>query len=62
MINKGKIVSEDQIAQNLWEMDEEINSNVINVYISHLRKKIDKDFDKKLIKTFRGMGFKISDE
>jgi DNA-binding response OmpR family regulator len=62
MINKGKIVSEEQIAQNLWEMDEEINSNVINVYISHLRKKIDKDFDKKLIKTFRGMGFKISDE
>jgi DNA-binding response OmpR family regulator len=62
MINKGKIVSEEQISQNLWEMDEEINSNVINVYISHLRKKIDKDFDKKLIKTFRGMGFKISDE
>jgi DNA-binding response OmpR family regulator len=62
MINKGKVVSEDMIAQNLWEMDEEINSNVINVYISHLRKKIDKDFDKKLIKTFRGMGFKISDE
>jgi DNA-binding response OmpR family regulator len=62
MINKGKVISEDMIAQNLWEMDEEINSNVINVYISHLRKKIDKDFDKKLIKTFRGMGFKISDE
>ena len=62
MVNKGKIVSEEMIAQNLWEMDEEINSNVINVYISHLRKKIDKDFDKKLIKTFRGMGFKISDE
>jgi len=62
MINKGKIVSENMIAQNLWEMDEEINSNVINVYISHLRKKIDKDYDKKLIKTFRGMGFKISDE
>jgi DNA-binding response OmpR family regulator len=62
MINKGKIVSEEMITQNLWEMDEEINSNVINVYISHLRKKIDKDFDKKLIKTFRGMGFKISDE
>jgi len=50
------------IANNLWEMDEEINSNVINVYISHLRKKIDKDYDKKLIKTFRGMGFKLVDE
>jgi len=43
-------------------MDDEIESNVINVYISHIRKKIDKDYDKKLIKTIRGMGFKISDE
>jgi DNA-binding response OmpR family regulator len=62
MINKNKIVNDDMIRSNLWEMDDEINSNVINVYISHLRKKIDKDFDKKLIKTFRGMGFKLSDE
>ncbi|WP_024789743.1 response regulator transcription factor [Lebetimonas sp. JH292] len=62
MINKGKIVTPEMIANNLWEMDEEINSNVINVYISHLRKKIDKDHEKKLIKTYRGMGFKLSDE
>ena len=62
MINKNKIVNTDMIQSNLWEMDDEINSNVINVYISHLRKKIDKEFDKKLIKTFRGMGFKLSDE
>ncbi len=62
MINKNKIVTPEMIANNLWEMDDEINSNVINVYISHIRKKIDKDADKKLIKTIRGMGFKISDE
>ena len=62
MINKNKIVTPEMIANNLWEMDDEINSNVINVYISHIRKKIDKDRDKKLIKTIRGMGFKISDE
>jgi len=62
MINKNKIVTPEMIANNLWEMDDEINSNVINVYISHIRKKIDKDHDKKLIKTIRGMGFKISDE
>jgi len=62
MINKNKIVTPEMIADNLWEMDDEINSNVINVYISHIRKKIDKDYDKKLIKTIRGMGFKISDE
>jgi len=62
MINKNKIVTPDMIQSNLWEIDDEINSNVINVYISHLRKKIDKDFDRKLIRTHRGMGFKLSDE
>ena len=62
MVNKNRIVTPMMIANNLWEMDDEINSNVINVYISHIRKKIDKDYDKKLIKTIRGMGFKISDE
>jgi len=62
MVNKNKIVTPDMISNNLWEMDDEINSNVINVYISHIRKKIDKDKNKKLIKTIRGMGFKISDE
>jgi len=62
MINKNKIVNSDMIQANLWEMNDEINSNVINVYISHLRRKIDKDFDKKLLKTYRGMGFKLSDE
>ena len=62
MVNKNKIVTPEMIANNLWEMDDEINSNVINVYISHIRKKIDKDREKKLIKTIRGMGFKISDE
>ena len=62
MINKNKIVNSDMIHANLWEMNDEINSNVINVYISHLRRKIDKDFDKKLLKTRRGMGFKLTDE
>ncbi len=62
MVNKNKIVTPEMIANNLWEMDDEINSNVINVYISHIRKKLDKDREKKLIKTIRGMGFKISDE
>jgi len=62
MVNKNKIVTPEMIANNLWEMDDEINSNVINVYISHIRKKVDKEQNKKLIKTIRGMGFKISDE
>jgi DNA-binding response OmpR family regulator len=62
MANKNRIVSPAMIMENLWEIGEEITSNVVNVYISHLRKKIDGPEEKKLIKTIRGMGFKISDE
>jgi len=62
MINKNKIVSPEMISENLYELGEEIQSNVISVYIFHLRKKIDKGFDKQLIKTIRGLGYKISDE
>jgi DNA-binding response OmpR family regulator len=62
MLNKNKIVSQEMIEENLWNMDEERNSNVITAHISYIRKKIDKGFDKPLIKTIRGMGYKISDE
>ena len=62
MINKNKIVTPEMIEENLWEMNEERHSNVITAHISYIRKKIDKGFDKKLIKTIRGMGYKISDE
>ncbi len=62
MINKNKIVTPEMIEQNLWEMNEERHSNVITAHISYIRKKVDKGFDKKLIKTIRGMGYKISDE
>ncbi|MEO1959225.1 MAG: response regulator transcription factor [Nautiliaceae bacterium] len=62
MSNKGKIVTPEMIEQNLWGMKEERQSNVITAHISHIRKKVDKGFDKKLIKTIRGMGYKISDE
>jgi DNA-binding response OmpR family regulator len=62
MVNKGKIVSPEMIEENLWGMDEERHSNVITAHISYIRKQIDKGFDKKLIKTIRGMGYKISDE
>ena len=62
MINKNKIVTPEMIEENLWEMNEERDSNVITAHISYLRKKIDKGFDKELLKTIRGMGYKISDE
>jgi DNA-binding response OmpR family regulator len=48
MSNKGKIVTPEMIEQNLWGMKEERQSNVITAHISHIRKKVDKGFDKKL--------------
>lgn len=61
MVHKDKILSPEFIAQNLWEMDSQRESNVINVHLSYLRKKVDHGFEKKLIKTRRSQGFMISD-
>ena len=55
--NKNKVVSRVDIAINVWEVDFETNTNVIDVYISYLRNKIDKEFDHKLIQTHVGMGY-----
>ncbi len=46
----------------MWDMNYEGLSNVVNVYINHLRRKIDKDFKKKLIHTIRGYGYKIDED
>lgn len=56
--NKGHVVSTKKILSVLWK-DETISSNIIIVLIHHLRSKIDADFDKKLIKTVRKIGYKI---
>jgi len=55
--NKNKVVSRVNIAINVWDVDFETNTNVIDVYISYLRSKIDKDFEHKLIQTHVGMGY-----
>ncbi|UTJ05108.1 response regulator transcription factor [Arcobacter roscoffensis] len=60
--NKNKVLSESVILSSLSNMEDSNISNIINVYIYRLRNKIDKPFEKKLIKTVRGMGFKISDD
>jgi DNA-binding response OmpR family regulator len=55
--NKGKVVSRIDIAEKVWEINFDTGTNVIDVYVNFLRKKIDKDFDKKLINTVIGMGY-----
>ena len=55
--NKNRVVSRVDIAINVWDVDFETNTNVIDVYISYLRNKVDKDFKHKLIQTHVGMGY-----
>jgi two-component system, OmpR family, copper resistance phosphate regulon response regulator CusR len=55
--NKNKVVSRADIAINVWDIDFDTNTNVIDVYISYLRNKVDKHFSTKLIQTQVGMGY-----
>ncbi|WP_247237584.1 response regulator transcription factor [Telluribacter sp. SYSU D00476] len=57
MLNKGKIISRVDISERVWNLNFDSNTNVIDVYISYLRKKIDKDFSPKLLHTIVGMGY-----
>ena len=59
LLNKGKVLSKEQIENHIWNFDYEGGTNVVEVYISYLRKKIDGDFDEKLICTVRGAGYVI---
>jgi two-component system copper resistance phosphate regulon response regulator CusR len=55
--NKEKVVSRLDIAKDVWDIDFDTQTNVIDVYVNFLRKKIDKDFSPKLIHTQVGMGY-----
>ena len=55
--NKGKIVTRAEIAEKIWDIGFETGTNVIDVYINFLRRKIDKDFSPKLIHTQVGFGY-----
>ncbi len=59
MRHKGHIVTRTMLLENVWDYNFDPQTNVIDVHISRLRSKIDKDFGKELIKTVRGVGYKI---
>lgn len=60
--NKGMVLSREQIENNLWNYKYEGGSNVVNVYIGYLRKKVDEGFDKKLIHTVWGIGWVLRED
>lgn len=60
--NQEKVVSKAEIAENIWEVEDENSSNLIEVYVNYLRKKVDKGFSSKLIHTQFGMGYILRQE
>lgn len=62
MHNRGIVLSREKIENHIWNFDYEGGTNVVDVYISYLRKKIDEGHDKKLIHTVRGRGYVLREE
>lgn len=62
MVNKNKVVTRENILINVWGYDYEGETNVIDVFIRHLRKKIDEGFSSQLITTVRGIGHTIREK
>ena len=60
--NQEKVLSKAEIAENIWEVEDENSSNLIEVYVNYLRNKVDKGFSSKLIHTQFGMGYILRQE
>jgi len=61
MRNKGRVLTRTMIAEHIWDYHFDTGSNIIDVYVRRLRKKIDEGFPKKLIHTIRGVGYIIKE-
>ncbi len=62
MLNPGKVISRAELARNIWKVDFDTGTNMVEVYVNYLRKKVDRVFDKKLIHTQFGMGYILKEE
>jgi DNA-binding response OmpR family regulator len=60
-MHKNEVVTRTYILENVWDINHDLGTNVVDVYINYLRKKIDHDFSVPLIKTVVGMGYTIKD-
>lgn len=60
--NKGRVVPRTELAEKVWDINFDTGTNVIDVYVNFLRKKIDKEFSKKLIHTQTGIGYILKEE
>ncbi len=62
MRNPNQTLTRSMIAEQVWDYTFDSFTNIIDVYVNYLRKKIDRDFDKKLIHTVRGVGYVLKEE
>jgi DNA-binding response OmpR family regulator len=62
MNNRGKLISRQELAKEIWGYNFDPGTNVVDVYVNHLRNKIDTDFAVKLLQTERGKGYYLSDK
>ena len=60
MLNTGRRVTRAMIIEHVWDLSFDTSTNVVDVYINYLRRKIDDGFEKKLIHTVRGVGYELS--
>lgn len=60
--NQGRVISKAEIAEQVWEIDFDTGTNIIEVYVNYLRKKVDRDFATRLIHTQFGMGYVLKME
>ncbi|MBC6989657.1 response regulator transcription factor [Hymenobacter sp. BT491] len=61
MLNQGRALTRQEIVGKVWDLSFDTGTNVVDVYVNYLRKKIDKDFSPKLIHTLNGIGYILED-
>jgi two-component system copper resistance phosphate regulon response regulator CusR len=62
MANAGRVVSRAMIIEHVWDQSFDGVTNIVDVYVRHLRNKVDDPHERKLIRTVRGVGYSIHDE
>jgi len=62
MRNPNQVLTRTMIAEHVWDYTFDSFTNIIDVYVNYLRKKVDRDFDKKLIHTVRGVGYVLKED
>ncbi len=62
MKNRNRVISKEEIAQNVWDIHFDTGTNIVEVYVSYLRNKIDKDFEDKYLHTRKGLGYIFREE